>query len=69
MIGFTTANRIPSGCEEELLHLSAIPEHVINRAFLAADRSRTGSNLKFHDGCKTDTWKKGRVVLQPCRIP
>ena len=36
MIGFTTANRIPSGAEEELLQIQAIPEHVINRAFLAA---------------------------------
>ena len=36
MIGFTTANRIPSGADEELLLLQAIPEHVINRAFLAA---------------------------------
>ena len=36
MIGFTTANRIPSGREEELLQISAIPEHMINRAFLAA---------------------------------
>ena len=36
MIGLTTANRIPSGREEELLQISAIPEHVINRAFLAA---------------------------------
>ena len=36
MIGFTTANRIQSGAEEELLQIQAIPEHVINRAFLAA---------------------------------
>ena len=68
MIGFTTANRIPSGREEELLQISAIPEHVINRAFLAAAGSRTGSDLKFHDGSKTDTRKRGRAVLQSCRI-
>lgn len=36
MIGFTTENRIPSGTEEKLLQIQAIPEHVINRAFLAA---------------------------------
>ena len=36
MIGFTTANRIPSNEEEELLQIQAIPEQIINRAFLAA---------------------------------
>ena len=36
MIGFTTANRIPSGYEEELVQISAIPENIIDRAFLAA---------------------------------
>ena len=36
MIGFTTANRIPSGYEEELVQISAIPENKIDRAFLAA---------------------------------
>ncbi|MDO4267036.1 MAG: P1 family peptidase [Eubacteriales bacterium] len=36
MIGFTTANRIPADGGEELLELQAIPETVINRAFLAA---------------------------------
>ena len=39
MIGFTTANRIPSGAEEDLLQMQSIPEHVINRAFLAAAES------------------------------
>ena len=28
MIGFTTANRIPSNDEEELLHIQAIPEQI-----------------------------------------
>lgn len=36
MIGFTTANRIPSGYEEKLVQISAIPENIIDRAFLAA---------------------------------
>lgn len=36
MIGFTTANRIPSNEEEKLLQIQAIPEQIINRAFLAA---------------------------------
>lgn len=36
MIGFTTANRIPSDETEDLLTIRAIPEHVMNRAFLAA---------------------------------
>ena len=40
MIGFTTANRVPTKGlrreEEELRTLTAIPEETINRAFLAA---------------------------------
>ena len=47
MIGFTTANRIPSGAEEELLQIQAIPEHVINRAFLAAAEAEQEANLVY----------------------
>lgn len=36
MIGFTTANRIPAGGEEQLLTLSMIPESRIDLAFQAA---------------------------------
>ena len=37
--------------------------------FSRCSRSRTGSDFKFHDGCKTNTRKRWRAVLQPCRIP
>ena len=36
--------------------------------FSCCGGSRTGSDLKFHDGCKTDPRKRGGAVLQPCRI-
>ena len=41
MIGFTTANRIPSGCEEELLHLSAIPEHIKEQSLIQKQPSKS----------------------------
>ena len=61
MIGFTTANRIPSGCEEELLHLSAIPEHVINRAFLAAAEAEQEAILNSMTAAKQTRGRKGEL--------
>ena len=61
MIGFTTANRIPSGCEEELLRLSAIPEHVINRAFLAAAEAEQEAILNSMTAAKQTRGRKGEL--------
>ena len=61
MIGFTTANRIPSGCEEELLQLSAIPEHVINRAFLAAAEAEQEAILNSMTAAKPTRGRDGEL--------
>ena len=62
MIGFTTANRIPSGCEEELLQLSAIPEHVINRAFLAAAEAEQEAILNSMTAAKPTRGRDGDCI-------
>ena len=61
MIGFTTANRIPSGCEEELLQLSAIPEHVINQAFLAAAEAEQEAILNSMTAAKPTRGRDGEL--------
>ena len=67
MIGFTTANRIPSGAEEELLQIQAIPEHVINRAFLAAAEAEQEAILNSMTAAEPRTG--GRTLLQFVRVP
>ena len=54
MIGFTTANRIPSGTEEKLLQIQAIPEHDDQPGISCCCGGRAGSNLKFHDSSRAD---------------
>ena len=61
MIGFTTANRIPSGREEELLQISAIPEHVINRAFLAAAEAEQEAILNSMTAAKQTRGREGEL--------
>ena len=61
MIGFTTANRIPSGREEELLQISAIPEHVINRAFLAAAEAEQEAILNSMTAAKQTHGREGEL--------
>ena len=61
MIGFTTANRIPSGREEELLQISAIPEHVINRAFLAAAEAEQEAILNSMTAAKPTRGRDGEL--------
>ena len=61
MIGFTTANRIPSGREEELLQISAIPEHMINRAFLAAAEAEQEAILNSMTAAKQTRGREGEL--------
>ena len=61
MIGFTTANRIPSGHDEELLQLSAISEHVINRAFLAAAEAEQEAILNSMTAAKQTRGREGEL--------
>ena len=61
MIGFTTANRIPSGREEELLQISAIPEHVINQAFLAAAEAEQEAILNSMTAAKQTRGREGEL--------
>jgi len=61
MIGFTTANRIPSGREEELLQISTIPDHVINRAFLAAAEAEQEAILNSMTAAKQTRGREGEL--------
>ncbi len=61
MIGFTTANRIPSDESENLLELRAIPEHVINRAFLAAAEAEQEAILNSMTAAKKTRGLKGEL--------
>lgn len=63
MIGFTTANRIPSKTlrreEEELLTVTAIPEETINRAFLAAAEAEEEAILNSMAAAEETIGRKG----------
>ena len=61
MIGFTTANRIPSDETENLFELRAIPEPVINRAFLAAAEAEQEAILNSMTAAKQTRGLKGEL--------
>lgn len=61
MIGFTTANRIPANQEETLLSIQAIPEQVINRAFLAAAEAEQEAILNSMTAAQSTRGRAGEL--------
>ena len=60
-IRLITCSGIADSCEEELLQLSAIPEHVINRAFLAAAEAEQEAILNSMTAAKPTRGRDGEL--------
>ena len=69
MIGFTTANRIPSGSRGRTAADSGNSGTCDQPGFPCGCRGRAGGYFKFHDGSRADPRTGGRTLLQFVGVP